>query len=308
MSTKKVLLIAGPTAVGKTALSIELAQQLNGEIISGDSMQVYRHLDIGTAKVLPEERQGIPHYLIDIKDVQQRFTVAEFVTRATALINEIQSRGKLPIIAGGTGFYLQSLLAGFQFGPTDANPDLAYRQQWFDLAAEKGSQAVWDELSRIDPQAAHTIEPQNTVRVVRALEYWHTSGELFSDQADQAQPSLDAYTICLTAERSLLYDRINQRVDLMLQAGLVDEAQWLYDQGGLDLSAGKGIGYHELFPYFEQQTDLATAVELIKRDSRRYAKRQLTWFRNKMQVNWFELLEHPDQRGAIDDQLASWLN
>ena len=308
MSTKKVLLIAGPTAVGKTALSIELAQQLNGEVISGDSMQVYRHLDIGTAKVLPAERQGIPHYLIDIKTVQERFTVAEFVTRATALINEIQSRGKLPIIAGGTGFYLQSLLAGFQFGPTDVDPDLAYRQQWFDLAAEKGSQAVWDELSHIDPQAARAIEPQNTVRVVRALEYWHTSGELFSDQADQAQSPLDAYTICLTADRPLLYDRINQRVDLMLQAGLVEEAQWLYDQGGLNLAAGKGIGYHELFPYFEHRTDLATAVELIKRDSRRYAKRQLTWFRNKMQVDWFELLEHPDQRGVIDDQLASWLN
>jgi len=306
--SQKVLLIAGPTAVGKTALSLTLAKQFNGEIISGDSMQVYRHLDIGTAKVLPAERAGIPHYLIDIKAVDQRFTVAEFVTRATDLINQIQSRGKLPIIVGGTGFYLQSLLAGYQFGPTEAAPDMAYRQQLFDLAAAEGPDAVWQQLQAIDPVAAATIEPQNTVRVVRALEYQRTSGQLFSAQADTPATALDALTICLTADRQLVYDRINQRVDQMMTAGLVAEAKWLYDQGGRDLPAGKGIGYHELFPYFVGQTDLATAVDLIKQDSRHYAKRQLTWFRNKMTVDWFNLLEHPDQQQDIQAQLASWLN
>jgi len=306
--SQKVLLIAGPTAVGKTALSLTLAKQFNGEIISGDSMQVYRHLDIGTAKVLPAERAGIPHYLIDIKAVDQRFTVAEFVTRATDLINQIQSRGKLPIIVGGTGFYLQSLLAGYQFGPAEAAPDMAYRQQLFDLAAAEGPDAVWQQLQAIDPVAAAAIEAQNTVRVVRALEYQRTSGQLFSAQADTPATALDALTICLTADRQLVYDRINQRVDQMMTAGLVAEAKWLYDQGGRDLPAGKGIGYHELFPYFVGQTDLATAVDLIKQDSRHYAKRQLTWFRNKMTVDWFNLLEHPDQQQDIQAQLASWLN
>ena len=308
MTAKKVLLIAGPTAVGKTALAIELAKKFNGEVISGDSMQVYRHLDIGTAKVLPIERQGVPHYLIDIKTVQERFTVAEFVTRATELINQIHARGKLPIIAGGTGFYLQSLLAGYQFGSGTADPDFTYRQTWFDYAAVHGAPAVWDELHTIDPAAAATIEPQNLVRVVRALEYWHISSQKFSDQADQAPQMLDATTICLTAERPLLYARINQRVDQMVADGLVDEAKWLYDQGGATLPAGKGIGYHELFPYFAGEQDLATAIDLIKQDSRHYAKRQLTWFRNKMTVNWYNLLETPAERAKIITELARWLN
>lgn len=308
MTVKKVLLIAGPTAVGKTALAIELAKKFNGEVISGDSMQVYRHLDIGTAKVMPAERQGVPHYLIDIKEVQERFTVAEFVTRATDLINQIQARGKLPIIAGGTGFYLQSLLAGYQFGATTTAPDLAYRQTWFDYAAVHGAPAVWTELQTIDAAAAAAIEPQNLVRVVRALEYWHTSGQKFSEQADQAPQTLDAHTICLTAERPLLYARINQRVDQMLASGLVDEAKWLFDQGGAALPAGKGIGYHELFPYFAGETELTTAVDAIKQDSRRYAKRQLTWFRNKMTVNWYNLLEDPAQRAVILTTIAGWLS
>jgi tRNA dimethylallyltransferase len=304
----KVLLIAGPTAVGKTALSLALAKQLNGEIISGDSMQVYRHLDIGTAKIMPDERAGIPHYLIDIKTVDQRFTVAEFVSRATALINDITARGKLPIIVGGTGFYLQSLLAGYQFGPNDNAPDMAYRQQWFDRAANAGNQAVWDALNQRDPQAAAAIAPANLVRVVRALEYLHTTGQLFSAQADTATETLDAYTLCLTAERSLLYDRINQRVDLMLTAGLEAEARWLYDQGGADLPAGKGIGYHEWFPYFAGTQSRDATIAAIKQDSRRYAKRQLTWFRNKMTVDWVDLLEHLELRASIDQRLASWLS
>lgn len=308
MQQNKVLLIAGPTAVGKTALSLELAHQLNGEIISGDSMQVYQKLDIGTAKVLPEERAGIPHYLIDIKTVHQRFTVAEFVTRATALITAINARGKLPIVVGGTGFYLQSLLAGYQFGPSDGDPDWAFRQHWFDQAATAGNQVAWNALNQVDPATAATVAPANLVRIIRALEYYHQTGKRFSAQADVPDVRLDARTLCLTTERSRLYDRINQRVDLMMADGLVDEARWLFDQGGATLPAGKGIGYHEFFGYFEHQRSLADAVDLIKRDSRHYAKRQLTWFRNKMTVTWFDLLEHPEQRREIDQQLASWLS
>lgn len=308
MTKTKVLIIAGPTAVGKTALSLALAKQLNGEIISGDSMQVYRRLDIGTAKVRPAEQAGIPHYLIDIKDVTERFTVAEFVTRASQLIADITARGKLPIIVGGTGFYLQSLLDGFQFGTSATEPDWSYRQHWFDVAAEQGNTAVWAALEQCDPQAAAAIAPNNLVRVVRALEYQHVSGERFSAQADRPHQALDAFTICLTTERARLYERINQRVDQMMSVGLETEARWLDDQGGRALPAGKGIGYHELFPYFAGERDLTTAVELIKRDSRHYAKRQLTWFRNKMTVAWFDLLEHPEQRKQIDRQLAGWLN
>ncbi|OAX74467.1 tRNA dimethylallyltransferase [Lactiplantibacillus plantarum] len=304
----KVLLIAGPTAVGKTALSLALAKQLNGEIISGDSMQVYRHLDIGTAKIMPAEQAGIPHHLIDIKDVNQRFTVAEFVSRATTLINEISARGKLPIIVGGTGFYLQSLLVGYQFGPADKAPDMTYRQVWFDRAAVEGPLVAWTALQERDPRAAATIAPANLVRVVRALEYEHTTGQRFSDQADTVSETLDAYTLCLTADRTLLYNRINQRVDQMVAAGLAQEARWLFDQGGATLPAGKGIGYHEWFPYFDGERSLDETVAAIKQDSRRYAKRQLTWFRNKMTVDWVNLLEHPELRASIDRQLASWLS
>lgn len=304
----KVLLIAGPTAVGKTALSLALAKQLNGEIISGDSMQVYRHLDIGTAKIMPAEQAGIPHHLIDIKDVNQRFTVAEFVSRATTLINGISARGKLPIIVGGTGFYLQSLLAGYQFGPADKAPDMMYRQVWFDRAAVEGPLVAWTALQERDPRAAAAIAPANLVRVVRALEYEHTTGQRFSDQADTVSETLDAYTLCLTADRTLLYNRINQRVDQMVAAGLAQEARWLFDQGGATLPAGKGIGYHEWFPYFDGERSLDETVAAIKQDSRRYAKRQLTWFRNKMTVDWVNLLEHPELRASIDQQLASWLS
>ncbi|QLL40101.1 tRNA (adenosine(37)-N6)-dimethylallyltransferase MiaA [Lactiplantibacillus plantarum] len=304
----KVLLIAGPTAVGKTALSLALAKQLNGEIISGDSMQVYRHLDIGTAKIMPEEQAGIPHHLIDIKNIDQRFTVAEFVSRTTALIIDISARGKLPIIVGGTGFYLQSLLAGYQFGPADNEPDMAYRQAWFDRAAVEGSDVAWMALKQRDPQAATAIAPANLVRVVRALEYVHTTGQLFSEQADTHGDTLDAYTLCLTAERALLYTRINQRVDQMVAAGLEQEARWLFDQGGAMLPAGKGIGYHEWFPYFNGEQARDESIANIKQDSRRYAKRQLTWFRNKMSVDWINLLEHPELRASIDQRLASWLS
>ncbi|MDV0430875.1 tRNA (adenosine(37)-N6)-dimethylallyltransferase MiaA [Lactiplantibacillus sp. DA1] len=304
----KVLLIAGPTAVGKTALSLALAKQLNGEIISGDSMQVYRHLDIGTAKIMPAEQAGIPHHLIDIKDVNQRFTVAEFVSRATTLINGISARGKLPIIVGGTGFYLQSLLAGYQFGPADKAPDMTYRQVWFDRAAVEGPLVAWTALQERDPRAAAAIAPANLVRVVRALEYQHTTGQRFSDQADTVSETLDAYTLCLTADRTLLYNRINQRVDQMVAAGLAQEARWLFDQGGATIPAGKGIGYHEWFPYFDGEQSLDETIAAIKQDSRRYAKRQLTWFRNKMTVDWVNLLEHPELRASIDQQLASWLS
>lgn len=303
---QKVLLIVGPTAVGKTDLSIKLAKKLNGEIISGDSMQVYRGLDIGTAKITEDEMDGIPHHLIDHKNSDERYSVAEFTEESRQAISEITSRGKLPIIVGGTGFYLQALLDNFQLG-TNNDDDLGLRGELQEHAKQVGSQAIWQELNVLDPDAALKIPVNNTLRVIRALEVIQKSNQLFSTQDDHKTNEFDPFIIGLTTDRSVLYERINQRVDLMILSGLIEEAKWLFDQKIDDLPAGKGIGYKELYPYFEGSQTLNEATELIKRNSRRYAKRQLTWFRNKMTVNWFDLIEHPKQINEIEKQAADWL-
>lgn len=304
--TQKVLLIVGPTAVGKTDLSIKLAKKLNGEIISGDSMQVYRKLDIGTAKVTEDEMDGIPHHLIDHKNSDERYSVAEFVEECRAAITDIASRGKLPIIVGGTGFYLQALLDNFQLG-TNNDDDLTLRGKLQERAEQLGPEAIWQELNDLDSKAAIKIPINNTLRVIRALEVIQKSKELFSAQNDKKTNEYDPFIIGLSTDRAVLYDRINQRVDLMIQSGLIDEARWLFDQKIDDLPAGKGIGYKELYPYFENTQSLEEATELIKRNSRRYAKRQLTWFRNKMTVNWFDLIEYPEQMAMIGQQVTDWL-
>ncbi|HJC03367.1 MAG TPA: tRNA (adenosine(37)-N6)-dimethylallyltransferase MiaA [Candidatus Ligilactobacillus avistercoris] len=301
----KVLLIVGPTAVGKTALSLELAQRFNGEVISGDSMQVYRHLDIGTAKVTPEEQQVVPHHLIDIVDVTERYSVADFMHQATRQITAITARGHLPLLVGGTGFYLQALLDNLTLG-NDHYTDDTLRQKWHTYAEEHGRQALWNRLNDVDPPAAAKIPPNNERRVVRALEVYERTGKRFSAQQANAAP-FDPYIIGLTTAREVLYARINARVDAMVEAGLVDEAQWLYEQGGAALPAGKGIGYKELYPYFAGQSSLDGAVALIKRNSRRYAKRQLTWFRNQMTVHWYDLVAHPEQQHQIEADVNQWL-
>lgn len=286
----KVIAIVGPTAVGKTALSIQMAQQLNGEIISGDSMQVYRHLDIGTAKITPAEMQGVPHHMIDIRDIDERFSVAEFQQLATEQIRAIHARGKQPIIVGGTGFYLQALAENLTLGADqyDAQSS-AIRERWQQYARTNGSDALWHQLVNLDPVAAEKIPANNVRRVIRALEVIEKTGQPFSNQQTQT-PEFEMHLIGLNTDRQLLYERINQRVDQMLADGLVAEAQWLFEQGGQNFQSGKGIGYHELFNYFNDQVSFADAVEQIKRDSRHYAKRQLTWFRNKMTVTWFDLV------------------
>lgn len=301
----KVLLIVGPTAVGKTALSLELARRFNGEVISGDSMQVYRHLDIGTAKATPEEQQVVPHHLIDIVDVTERYSVAGFMHQATRQITAITARGHLPLLVGGTGFYLQALLDNLTLG-NDHYTDDTLRQKWHTYAEEYGRQALWDRLNDVDPPAAAKIPPNNERRVVRALEVYERTGKRFSAQQVNAAP-FDPYIIGLTTARDVLYARINARVDAMVEAGLVDEARWLYEQGGAALPAGKGIGYKELYPYFAGQISLEDAVALVKRNSRRYAKRQLTWFRNQMTVHWYDLVAHPEQQHQIETDVNQWL-
>lgn len=300
----KVVAIVGPTAVGKTDLSIQIAKAFHGEVISGDSMQVYRHLDIGTAKIRPDEMAGVPHHLIDIVDVDHQYSVAEFKSSAGHLIKEISGRDHLPLIVGGTGFYLQALTNNLTLGSQQST---AFRQHWEAVAKQQGPQFVWDQLKQQDEAAAQQIPVGNTRRVIRALEVIHQTGHRFSDQPQQEAVN-DYLLVGLTTNRPVLYDRINKRVDLMMKAGLLDEARWLFDHGGATLPAGKGIGYHELFPYFTGDCDLTTAVDNIKKDSRHYAKRQLTWFRNKMDVHWFDLVSGKNQPNDVKELIEDWLN
>ncbi|MFC6261207.1 tRNA (adenosine(37)-N6)-dimethylallyltransferase MiaA [Levilactobacillus fujinensis] len=302
---EKVLAIVGPTAVGKTALAIDLAQKFNGEIISGDSMQVYRHLDIGTAKATPAEQAQATHHLIDVCDVTQQFTVAEFVAAAQTLIPEIRRRGHLPIIAGGTGFYLQALFDGLKLG-AEAPGDADVRAQLRAVAQEKGPQYLWQELNDRDPQAATKIPQTNVRRTVRALEVIQITGQLFSHQ-DNSGPQYDECYVALNTDRSLLYQRINQRVDLMIKEGLVDEVKWLAERGGAVLPPATGIGYRELLPALNQPAQLPAAIDQIKQDSRHYAKRQLTWFRNQTTATWYDLVRHPEQRTQIEQHVTEWL-
>ena len=304
---QKLLSIVGPTAVGKTALSIELAKRYQAEVISGDSMQVYRTLDIGTAKVMPDEMQGIKHHLIDILDPSERFSCADFILRCKESCQEISKRKKLPLLAGGTGFYVQALLDGFKLGQDEYSADEKERAKWHDYAENHGRQALWNKLNEVDPIAAAKIPVGNEVRVVRALEVYEKTGRKFSEQNDVQDGEFDALIIGLTTDRTLLYERINQRVDLMMKRGLEKEARSLYEAGGSLLPAGKGIGYKEFYPYFAGESTLEESVDLVKKNSRHYAKRQLTWFRNKMDVVWFDLVQHPEQIKNICAVVDDWL-
>jgi tRNA dimethylallyltransferase len=304
---KKIIAIVGPTAVGKTALSIEMAHQLNAEIISGDSMQVYKDLDIGTAKITPTEMDGISHHLIDILDTNERFSVADFEQQARLAIDEIENKGKLPLVVGGTGFYLQSLVEKLSFGADHYTSDSKkIRQELTKYGETNGKEALWEQLSKVDPDSAKKIDQHNSIRVIRALEVFELTGQRFSNQT--VQPSdLDVLLIGLTTDRKTLYQRINQRVDAMMADGLEEEARHLYDQNGRLLPAGKGIGYHELFDYFDGVITKNDAIETIKKDSRHYAKRQLTWFNNKMDVHWFDLVSKKNTTKEIIEFCADWL-
>ena len=303
----KAIAIVGPTAVGKTALSIQLAHHLNGEVISGDSMQIYRHLDIGTAKITPAEMEGVPHHLINIRDLNQRFSAAEFQKLANEQIEQIEHKGHLPMIVGGTGFYLQTLTENLALGADHFDEESQrIRDYWHKIAEQNGSEYVWQQLQQKDPQAAAQIPTGNLRRIIRALEVIEKTGHLFSQQT-QTKTSNDFLLIGLTTERSVLYERINQRVDLMIKNGLIDEARWLYEQGGENYQSGKGIGYRELFSYFRGETTLDDAVAKIKQDSRHYAKRQLTWFRNKMNVQWYDLVSGRNTTNEIEAVVKNWL-
>lgn len=272
----KLIVIAGPTAVGKTALGIKLAQLFNGEIISGDSQQVYRDLNIGTAKATAEEQVAAKHHLIDVREVAETYSAYDFVMEAKEAIADISSRGKLPIIVGGTGLYLQSLLEGYHLGgQVDQAAVLAYRAELEKLSDD----FLFGKIAELNI----SIPQLNRRRAIRTLEL-----ERFGNHLENQETDYDALLICLTDNREKLYDRINERVDKMVSAGLLEEAKWLYEHYP-ETQAARGIGYKELFPYFAGEQELEAAIEKLKQNTRRFAKRQLTWFRNRMDMTFYQV-------------------
>lgn len=285
-----MIILTGPTAVGKTALSIELAKRINGAVISADSMQVYKHMDIGSAKILPEEMQGIPHYMIDELEPEEEFHVVRFVEMAKKYLAEIYAAGKIPIIAGGTGFYIQALLYDIDF--TDQESDEAFRSRLETLAKEQGREKLHEMLREVDPASAEAIHANNIKRVIRALEFYHLTGKRISEHNEQERKKSSPYNFAyfvLTDDRAKLYERIDKRVDHMIGQGLVDEVQKLKEMGcHRDMVAMQGLGYKEILAYLDGELTLEEAVYIIKRETRHFAKRQLTWFKREREVFWVE--------------------
>lgn len=283
---KKLIVLTGPTAVGKTALSIRLAKEIGGEIISADSMQVYRHMDIGSAKITEAEMQGVPHYLVDILEPMEEFNVFLFQKLAKEAMERIYQNGHIPIIVGGTGFYIQSVLYDIDF--TDNETDRTHRAELEALAKEKGAEYLHELLKKADPEAAEQIHANNVKRVIRALEYHRLTGEKISEHNRTEREKESPYDFCyfvLNDERSRLYERIERRVDQMLANGLVEEVKALKEMGcGMEQISMQGLGYKEILGYLDGAFDLEQAVYLIKRDTRHFAKRQLTWFRRERDV------------------------
>lgn len=292
MSEKKPLIIlTGPTAVGKTALSVKLAKKIGGEIISADSMQVYRYMDIGSAKITPEEMEGIPHHLIDILDPEDSFNVYTFQSLAKRALEGIYERGRIPIVAGGTGFYIQALLYDIDFTEEEVEKN-SIRTELESLAREKGSSWLHKRLKEVDAPSAEIIHENNTKRIIRALEYYELTKSPISSHNKEQRQKEACYRFCyfvLNDERERLYERIDKRVELMMEKGLLEEVMDLKDKGyHREMVSMQGLGYKELLAYLEGELTLEEAVYLIKRDSRHFAKRQLTWFRREADVTWID--------------------
>ena len=302
-----LLILTGPTAVGKTDLSIALAKKINGAVISADSMQVYRGMDIGSAKVTPEEMQGVKHYLIDVLDPEDEFHVVRFQEMAKAALKEIYANGQIPIIAGGTGFYIQALLYDIDF--TEQEEDTALRERYAALAQERGNEYLHEMLRRVDPVSAEMIHANNVKRTIRALEYFEKTGEPISKHNEQERAKESPYDFryfVLTDERSHLYERIDRRVDMMLEAGLVDEVKRLRDQGcHKGMVSMQGLGYKEILSWLEGEISYDEAVYLLKRDTRHFAKRQLTWFRRERDVIWLNKPDYDYDDSRILDEIIN---
>ncbi len=304
-SMKPLIILTGPTAVGKTALSIGLAKAVNGEIISADSMQVYRKMNIGTAKIEPSEMQGVRHHLIDILDPSEEFNVVLFKRYALDAMEDIYSRGKIPVIVGGTGFYIQALLYDIDF--EDNDNDMSYREELQRLAAEKGNSYIHDMLFKVDPESAEKIHENNVKRVIRALEFYRKTGMKISEhnetEAQKESPYNFEYFV-LNDDRSKLYDRIDRRIDIMLEQGLIDEVRQLVSEGySRDLVSMQGLGYKEIIDYIQGRCSFDEAVYTLKRDTRHFAKRQITWFKREKHVTWVNKNEYESESRILEYML-----
>jgi len=288
MNKRPLVILTGPTAVGKTSLSIQLAKCINGEIISADSMQVYKGMDIGSAKITQEEMCDVPHHLIDVLEPWEEFNVTVFQQKCKECMEEIYERGHIPILAGGTGFYIQAVLRDIDF--TENEENTAYRTELEQLAAEKGAEYLHQMLLEVDPQAAEAIHANNIKRTIRALEYFHLTGEKISEHNEREAQKENAYNACyfvLNDDRQLLYERIEKRVDEMVNNGLVEEVRTLMAKGCTrNMVAMQGLGYKEIVDYLDGKCSLEEAIYIIKRDTRHFAKRQLTWFKRENEVIW----------------------
>ena len=312
-AAKKIplVVVAGPTASGKTEAAIRICQWFNGEVVSADSMQIYKYLSVGTAKPNEEEKEGIPHHLMDFMEPSQPFSVAEYVQLAKEAIADIHNRGKLPVMVGGTGLYIDSLVNNIQFTETDSDP--ALREELQKYAAEHGNEALWNILNEKDPEAAANVHPNNVGRVIRAIEMIKTSGKTKTEQLEDSHREPSPYNVLYLAlnyrDRETLYDRINRRVYIMLDNGLEEEARFLLEHGYAP-TAAQAIGYKEMFGYLNGEEDLELAIEKIQQGSRRYAKRQLTWFRRNENVLWIYPDDYTDRKeflAKVQETVSQWL-
>ena len=304
-----LVILTGPTAVGKTKTSIALAKAIDGEIISADSMQVYRHMDIGSAKIRPEEMEGVPHHLIDVLDPEETFNVVRFQKLAKKAMDEIYAKSRIPILVGGTGFYIQSVLYDIDF--TENEENTAIRAELERLAEEKGAAVLHQMLAEVDPESASKIHANNVKRVIRALEFYRLTGTKISEhneeQRQKESPYNAAYFV-LNDERSRLYERIDLRVEQMLKEGLIEEVQALKDRGYTrDMVSMQGLGYKEILAYLKGEISLEEAVYILKRDTRHFAKRQLTWFKREREVIWVNKPDFQYQKEAIEEFMLNTL-
>ena len=310
MDRKPLIILAGPTAVGKTSLSIRLAKETGGEIISADSMQVYRHMDIGSAKITKEEMEGVPHYLVDVLEPEEEFNVVRFQQMAKEAAERIWEKGKIPLVVGGTGFYIQALLYDIDF--TENDGDESYRRQLEQKASdEEGASELYEMLKAVDLKAAQEIHPRNIKRIVRALEFYHQTGKKISEHNETQRQKMSPYNYAyfvLTDERGRLYERIDRRVDLMMEQGLLDEVRYLKKRGvRKDSTAMQGLGYKELYAYLDGEYPLDEAVRIIKRDTRHFAKRQLTWFKRERDVIWTDKSVIGQEEENLADYMLGYL-
>lgn len=309
MKKKPLIILTGPTAVGKTKASIGLAKAIGGEIISADSMQVYKGMDIGSAKIRPEEMKGIRHYLVDVLEPSCEFHVVRFQQMAKQAMAEIYAKGKIPIVVGGTGFYIQALLYDIDF--TENEEDTGYREELEALAKERGAEYLHEMLKEVDPESAGQIHANNRKRVIRALEFYRLTGQKISEHNETERAKESPYEFCyfvLNDDRKKLYDRIEKRVDQMLEMGLLEEVTALKNKGYTkDMVSMQGLGYKEMLNYLNGECSYEEAVSILKRDTRHFAKRQLTWFRRERDVIWIEKEHYDYDEEKILDAMLSYI-